>query len=217
MCDELLGHTVGSSIHVDWQPLAAQRADPRLHASEPMVRCGARQQEMSTWQKRGGRYARGRPDIREGHNKRRHRDWLSRRGPRSRARDLVQYLEAASAHPSAESYRRKVVSLLRPHVGDHLLVFGCGTGEEPCALLPLVGGAGRDVGIDSNQTGFTLDKSIARAAAAPIPDMDRALVRKPIRQKGRIRPPVVGERGAISCAAPGPSSAGSITTSGSGC
>ena len=65
---------------------------------------------------------------------------------------LVEYLDAALAHPSTELYRHEVISLLEPHLGEHILEVGCGTGEELRALLPLVGSAGRLVGIDSSQT-----------------------------------------------------------------
>jgi SAM-dependent methyltransferase len=64
----------------------------------------------------------------------------------------VEYLDAAIAHPSTEPYRHEVISLLQPHLGEHILEVGCGTGEELRALLPLVGSAGRLVGIDNSQT-----------------------------------------------------------------
>ncbi|WP_324663629.1 methyltransferase domain-containing protein [Haloarcula sediminis] len=124
--------------------------------------------------------------------------------------DPMEYHEQAARQEeriyetsAAATRRRRVRDLLEPATGDSVLSIGCGPGFEPAELAPVVGEAGRVVGLDRSDTMLGLAAGRCReydqaslaagdAAALPVatasvdaatavqvyeyvPDVDRAL------------------------------------------
>jgi ubiquinone/menaquinone biosynthesis C-methylase UbiE len=81
---------------------------------------------------------------------------------------FVRHLDVVAGLDFVRDYKRRMVALLDPREGGHLLDVGCGTGEDARALAALVGPTGRVVGIDSSATMIAEARRRAAPAGAPV-------------------------------------------------
>ncbi len=81
---------------------------------------------------------------------------------------FVRHLDAVAGLDFVRGYKRRMVALLEPRAGGHLLDVGCGTGEDVRALAALVGPTGRVVGIDSSATMLAEARRRAALSGSPV-------------------------------------------------
>jgi ubiquinone/menaquinone biosynthesis C-methylase UbiE len=63
----------------------------------------------------------------------------------------IRFLDAATADPSFQAYKRHTATLLKAAPGLRLLDVGCGTGDDARMLAALVAPSGEVVGVDGSQ------------------------------------------------------------------
>jgi ubiquinone/menaquinone biosynthesis C-methylase UbiE len=83
-------------------------------------------------------------------------------------KEFFQFLDAADALESIQTYRRWMLELCPPTSGQRILDVGCGVGHITRRIAPLVGPTGAVVGIDKSETLVNEARRRAADIAAPV-------------------------------------------------
>lgn len=81
---------------------------------------------------------------------------------------FFEFLDAADALESVQSYRQRMLELCPPSPGKHILDVGCGIGHSAVRLAPLVAATGRVVGLDKSEPLITEARRRSASLDAPL-------------------------------------------------
>jgi SAM-dependent methyltransferase len=82
---------------------------------------------------------------------------------------FFQFLDAADALESIQTYRQRMLDLCPPTVGQRILDVGCGIGHSALRLAPLVGATGCYDGIVVDAPDQTFTRRLVRLVADSVP------------------------------------------------
>jgi ubiquinone/menaquinone biosynthesis C-methylase UbiE len=82
--------------------------------------------------------------------------------------EFFQFLDAANALESIQTYRRTMLELCPPAKGQRALDVGCGIGHSTITLSHLTGTSGAVVGVDRSETFVAEARRRAAEVAAPV-------------------------------------------------